>query len=195
MNGEFDKFKALLMADRSIRRFDASLTVERDDLLRLVGLTRYCSSGRNLQPLRYRIVYDAGECQRVYPLLKWAGYLSDWDGPAPDERPTAYLVQCLDTELTKDCLCDDGLQLQAITLGARALGLGACIIKAFNSPALVRELGLPDAMRPLYVVALGYPVEKVVIDDMASGRNDIKYYRTDEGVHHVPKRSLEDLLI
>lgn len=195
MNGEFDKFKALLMADRTVRRFDGSRPVGRDDLLRLVELTRYCSSGRNLQPLRYRIVCDPGECGRVYPFLKWAGYLSDWDGPSPDERPTAYLVQCLDTELTGNCLCDDGLQLQTITLGARALDLGACIIKAFNSPAIVRELRLPDTMRPLYVVALGYPVEKVVIDDMARGDNDIKYYRTETGVHHVPKRPLEDLLI
>lgn len=195
MMKEFEEFKGLLRADRTVRRFDGGRRAECDDLRRLVELTRYCSSGRNLQPLRYRIVSDPGECARVYPLLKWAGYLTDWDGPAPSERPTAYLVQCLDTELTGNCLCGDGLQLQAITLGARALGIGACIIKSFNAPALVRELSLPAVMRPLYVVALGYPVERVEIDDMAEGGEDIKYYRTADGVHHVPKRPLNDLLI
>lgn len=193
---EFEILKRLLEEDRSIRRFDAAREIGFEELVKLVELTRYCSSGRNLQPLCYRIVYKEEEREKVYPLLKWAGYLADWDGPEAAERPVAYLVQCLDTRLGKSCLCDDGLQLQSITLGAKALGIGACIIKAFNAPALSKELGLEEYYEPRYVLALGYPIEKVVIEDMSGSVDaDYKYYRTPDRIHHVPKRLLSELLI
>ena len=193
---DFEIIKKLLIEDRSIRRFDASKEIKEDVLEKLVGLTRYCASGRNLQPLKYRIVKDKKECEKIYPALKWAGYLSDWDGPVESERPVAYLVQCLDTRLTQNLLCDDGLQLQAITLGARALGIGGCIIKSFNLEILKQSLQLEDYYKPIYVLALGYPVEKVVIEGMSGELDaDVKYYRTPDGIHHVPKRPLRELII
>lgn len=190
----FSILKSLLEADRSIRRFDNSRPVSRDSLLSLVDLTRYCASGRNLQPLRYRLVTDTAECQVLFPALAWAGYYQDWDGPAPAERPTAYLVQCLDTRLTTNCLCDDGIQLQAITLGAAALGIGGCIIKSFNRRILTEALGLPDHMTPLYVLALGYPSETARIVPLPAD-GDIRYYRDSSDIQSVPKRPLPDLLI
>ncbi len=190
---EFEKFRELLRADRSIRRFDENKRIDESVLKKLVELMRYCSSGRNLQPLRYRIVSSADECEKVFPALKWAGYLTDWDGPKEGERPTGYLVQCLDTDLTRNLLCDDGIQLQALTLGAQTLGIGGCIIKSFNVDIIQKGLHIPENMKPLYVLALGYPVEKVVIEDIANG--DIKYWRDPESVHHVPKRELSELII
>lgn len=193
---DFEFLKNLLIDDRSIRRFEQSRAVGRDTLRQLVDLTRYCASGRNMQPLRYRIVDTAEGCAAVYPLLAWAGYLKDWDGPAEGERPAAYLVQCLDTDFGANCLCDDGLQLQAITLGARALGIGACIIKAFNAVKIKELLALPANMEPRYVLALGYPAERVVLES-TDGRPDadIRYYRTPDSVHHVLKRPLDELII
>lgn len=193
---KFVELKQLLINDRSVRRFKQSQNISDKLLCDLVELTRYCASGRNLQPLRYKIVNDSEICAKIYPHLKWAGYLSDWDGPVEGERPAAYIIQCLDTSLTTNCLCDDGLQLQAITLGATASGLGGCIIKSFNSSMISEIAGLDDKMQIRYILALGYPVESVVIEDMeATGDDAIKYYRTPDGVHHVPKRKLEDLIL
>lgn len=193
---DFDIVKRLLIEDRSIRRFDASKAIGEEILTKLVDLTRYCASGRNLQPLKYRIVNKPEECEKVYPALKWAGYLSDWDGPVESERPVAYLVQCLDTRLTENLLCDDGLQMQAITLGACALGIGGCIIKSFNVVEIKQSLGLEKHFKPIYVLALGYPVEKVEIEDMSGELDaDVKYYRTPDEIHHVPKRPLSELII
>ncbi len=191
-NQAFEMLSRLLKSDRSVRRFKEDETVTADTLSTLVNLTRYCGSGRNLQPLRYRIVTDTAEKEAIFPKLAWAGYLTDWDGPEPGERPAAYLVQCLDTSLTQNCLCDDGLQLQAITLGATAMGLGCCIIKAFNAPCVAEALALAPHLQPRYVLALGYPAEKVEIEDMT---DDYKYYRTADGIHHVPKRTLEELIV
>ena len=44
------------------------------------------------------------------------------------------------------------------------------------------------------VVAVGHPLEEVVIDDIHAG-DDFKYYRDQDQVHHVPKIVTEDLLI
>lgn len=191
----FHQLRELLASDRTTRRFDESRAISGDELAKLVDLTRLCASGRNAQPLRYRRVVSPEERAEVYPLLAWAGYYKDWDGPEAGERPAAYLVQCLDTNLGSNCLCDDGLQLQAITLGATALGIRCCIIKAFNAPKLSQVLGLPERYAPRYIVALGYPRETVVLEDMEAGSEDFKYYRTPDGVHHVPKRPLAELLL
>lgn len=191
---KFEFLKDLLEADRSVRRFDASRPVSQDILRELVALTRLCASGRNAQPLRYRLVTDPEECDRLFPALAWAGYYKEWPGPDVDQRPTAYMVQCLDTDLGKDCLCDDGLQLQAITLGATAKGLSGCIIKAFNKVAVVEALNIEPRYTPRYVLALGYAAEKVKLVEMGAD-GDFKYYRDSESTQCVPKRSLSELII
>lgn len=193
---EFNELKQLLMADRTVRRFDSSVKVSTETLRNLVDLTRYCASGRNAQPLKYVIVDSPERCTEVFPLLAWAGYYKDWGGPAEGERPAAYLVQCLDTKYGSTCLCDDGLQLQAITLGLTTLGLGGCIIKAFNAPKLAEVLDIDERFAPRYVLAIGKPAEKPVIEDMDGTEDaDFKYFRTEDGTHHVPKRPLSELII
>lgn len=183
------KIKELLIKNRSVRRFDASRRISEDELRELVELARYCASGRNLQPLKYRVVSTPGECDAVFPHLKWAGYYSDWDGPEEGERPVAYLVQCLDTDITGDCLCDDGLQLEAITLGATEKGIGGCIIKAFNPAGVGEALGIPSRYKPRYVLALGYPAEEVRLVEMDERDPEgHRYYRDADGTHCVPKR-------
>ncbi len=192
----FDSFRELLKGNRSYRRFDHSRPVSEPVLESLVDLARYCASGRNLQPLKYRIVCAPQECEALYPALKWAGYYTDWDGPEPGERPVAYLVQCLDTDLTQACLCDDGLQLEAITLGASTLGIHGVIIKAFNAATVAEVLKLPASCKPHYVLALGYPAEKVVLTTTDGTPDaDIRYFRSPDGTHNVPKRPLGEILI
>lgn len=193
---DFESLRQLMMTDRTVRRFQENREVSDETLERLVELTRYCPSGRNAQPLRYLPITSKDDKKKVFPLLKWAGYFQDWDGPEEGERPAAYLIQCLDTKYGKDCLCDDGLQLEAITLGMRTLGLGGCIIKAFNAPRLAEVLQLDSRYVPRYVLAIGYPAEEVRIEEMPMDDDaDFKYYRTADGVHHVPKRQLEQLII
>ena len=55
---EFEKLRDLMMANRSVRRFQEDRKVGIDTLERLVELTRYCPSGRNIQPLRYVLVNE-----------------------------------------------------------------------------------------------------------------------------------------
>ncbi|MDE7402653.1 MAG: nitroreductase family protein [Muribaculaceae bacterium] len=192
----FDELRDLMISNRTVRRFNQSKAVSTDTLRQLVELTRYCPSGRNAQPLRYLIINDSEGCDKIFPLLKWAGYFHDWDGPSAGERPSAYLVQCMDTDYGKNPMCDDGLQLEAITLGLHTLGMAGCIIKAFNIPELTKSFNLGEKYVPQHVLAIGYPAEEVVIEDIPdSPDSDFKYFRTADGRHHVPKRQLSSLII
>jgi hypothetical protein len=53
-------------------------------------------------------------------------------------------------------------------------------------------LDIPEELEISVIIALGKPKEKVVIDEVKNG--DIKYWRDEQQVHHVPKRSLADLV-
>ncbi|MDE7109766.1 MAG: nitroreductase family protein, partial [Muribaculaceae bacterium] len=126
-NINFESLRKLMISNRTVRRFKGDAPVSKEILEKLVELTRYCPSGRNAQPLKYYMVNSEEQRNEVFPLLKWAGYFNDWDGPEKNERPGAYLIQCLDTYYGENCLCDDGLQLEAMTLGMHTLGLAGCI--------------------------------------------------------------------
>lgn len=184
--------KDLLLANRSCRRFLQTERIPAGELHRWVDNTRYCASGRNLQPLKYVLVHSEQACAHVFPLLRWAGYLPDWNGPEEGERPAAYIIQLLDTSLTENPLCDEGLQLEALSLSAVEAGYACCIIKAFDAAALHRTLSLPAHLRPCYVLAVGKGLEKVKIEEMRD--NEVRYWRTPDQVHHVPKRSLDEIL-
>jgi nitroreductase len=190
---EFKELKSLMERDRSIRRYDESRRVSIEQLQSIVGLVRYCASGRNAQPLKYKIVSTEEACEAVFPHLAWAGYYTDWAGPVTGQRPTAYLVQCDDTNIAGGRLCDDGLQLQAITLGAAAMGIGCCIIKAFNVQKVKEALHLPEHLNPTYVVAMGYPAEVAKIVEMKDG--DFKYYRNEKDEQCVPKRDMNEIIV
>ena len=184
--------KDLLKRNRTYRRFDQTVKIAQEELEEWVEQVRFCPSGRNAQPLRYVIINTDERCEQVFPQLAWAGYLTAWAGPEEGERPVAYLIQLLDNRLVENCLCDDGLQIQTILLNAVDKGYGGCIIKAFKNEALREVLNLPEYMKIMYVIALGKPKEQVVLEEM-QGEN-FKYWRDAEGVHHVPKRSKEELI-
>lgn len=191
-NSNVMALKDLLLRNRSYRRFYQEVKIPFEELKELVGLTCFCASGRNAQPLRYAIVDTGEKCGMIFSQLAWAGYLTEWPGPEEGERPAAYLIQLLDTRVVGNCLCDDGIQAQTILLGAVEKGYGGCIIKAFKNEALREILGLPEYMSIRYVLALGKPKETVVLESMKN--EDYKYWRDAAGVHHVPKRDPETLI-
>lgn len=186
--------QTLLEKNRSYRRFDRSETISSDQLTELINLTRYTASARNMQPLRYIISTEKEMNDKIFPLTAWAGYLKDWPGPAENERPVAYIIMCKEIALADaHTLFDAGLAAQAILLGAVEKGWGGCIIGAINKPKLKDLFRLTDAYEVLYVIALGKPAEKVVIEDLTD--NNIKYWRDEDCVHHVPKRKITDLIL
>ncbi len=184
----------LIARSRSCRRFDESFAIERATLEELVELARLSPSAANLQPLKYILSCDPETNAAIFPHLAWAGYLKDWPGPAEGERPTAYIVILGDTEISRNVGCDHGIAAQSILLGAAEKGLAGCMIGLVARDKLRDTLHIPAPYEILLVLALGKPAEKIVVEE-GETQGDIKYWRDDAGVHHVPKRALQDLIV
>ncbi len=184
----------LTRMNRSCRRFWQEVSVEPQTLRELVDLARLSPSAGNMQPLRYILSCDRAKNALVFPNLVWARYLKDWPGPAEGERPAAYIIILEDKQVDHPLHCDHGIAAQSILLGATEKGLGGCIIGSINKPNLRQALRIPDRYEILLVLALGKPKEKVVIQALDPG-GSVEYWRDGEGVHHVPKRSLDDIVL
>jgi nitroreductase len=186
--------KDLILKNRSYRRFDGTSSIDVETLRELVDLARLSPSGANLQPLKYILVNDAHGCDRVFPHLAWAGYLADWPGPVEGERPAAYVVILHDTGIKMMAGCDHCIAAQSILLGAAERGLGGCIIGSVRREGLREALRIPERYETKLVIALGRPIERVVLEAVGPG-GDIEYWRDNDGVHHVPKRPLDEIIV
>ncbi len=185
--------KDLILRNRSYRRFHQDVPVPLELLLEMVEAARLSGSARNMQPLCYILVNGIEDCAKIFPTLAWAGYMKEWPGPAEGERPAAYVVQLGDLDLTDEWWCDDGIAAQSMMLTAVEKGFGGCIIGSVQREKLHVLLDIPPRYKIIQVLALGKPAEVVVIDEVVDG--DIKYWRDEEGIHHVPKRNLQELII
>lgn len=186
--------KTLVRKSRSYRRFDENHFIDGDTLRELVRLAQYSPTGNNMQPLKFWLSNTPEMNQKIFPHLGWAGSLKDWKGPKEGERPTAYIIILGDTNIQATFGVDYGIAAQSMMLGAVEKDLGGCMIASARREGLQEDLGIPDQYRILLVLALGKPVEKVVTEPVGED-GAVKYYRDEDGVHHVPKRSLEDLIV
>jgi nitroreductase len=184
--------RELILKNRSIRRFNTSEKIKNKQIEKWVDLARISASGRNMQPLKYVISTDEKINGLIFPHLGWAGYLNDWKGPSESERPVAYVAVLLDKSLAENYYCDDGIAMQSILLGAVEDGFGGCIIGSVNKSKVSKILQLPANLEVLWLIALGKPAEKVVLETAEKG--EIKYWRDENNVHHVPKRPLEEII-
>lgn len=187
----------LVKATRTFRRFKQDQPISDATLEELVDLCRLGGSARNSQPWQYAIVTDPDDCAKIFPYLGWAGYLSDWKGPAAGEQPAAYIICLLNRKWLKgsdqEAQFDLGIATQNLLLRAMELGIGGCRIGAFN-PKIAEILNPGADLEVSLVIALGYPAEEVVIESCESD-DGIKYWRDADDIHHVPKRKLEDILV
>jgi len=186
--------KDLIRTNRSTRRFHQEVAIEIHTLRELVELARLTPSAGNRQPLKFVLSCTPSTNDMVFKHLTWAVYLKDWGGPAEGERPSAYIIILGDKTIADTFGYDAGIAAQSILLGAVEKGLGGCIIAFVNRDKLRVAFELPDHLEILLVLALGKPAEKIVIEPLgADGK--FEYWRDGEGVHHVPKRSLDELIL
>jgi nitroreductase len=190
----FMTIKELVLKNRSYRRFHQDVRVDLNTLKELVELSRLSASGANIQPLKYILSSEPEKNELIFRNLAWAAYLKNWPGPTEGERPAAYILVLGDKRLKDAFGYDPGIAVQSLLLGAVEKGLGGCIIGSISKDSLRRDLNIPDQYEILLVVAIGKPKEIVVIEPLGPN-GDIKYWRDENGVHHVPKRSLEELIV
>jgi len=188
-----NNLKDLIRRNRSYRRFYEDESIPQYIIEGLVDLARLSPSARNAQTLKYFISCDPDTNEKIFPHLSWAGYLKNWKGPTKGERPSAYIIVLNDTNISDNFFCDDGIAVQSILLGAVEQNLGGCIIGSVDRLKLSNALNIPKHLKIVEVIALGKPREQVVIEDIEN--DDIKYWRDEDQVHHVPKRPLDEIIV
>lgn len=186
--------KDLISKSRSYRRFDEHHKIDGETLRGLIRLAQLSPSARNNQPLKFWLSNTPDMNELIFPHLGWAGDLKDWPGPAKGERPSAYILILGDTAIKENFGVDHGIAAQSILLGAVEDGLGGCMLGSAKVDELTKALGIPERYKILLVIALGKPVEQVVIEIVEEGA-DLTYYRDENDVHHVPKRGLDELIL
>ena len=173
---------------RSIRRFTQQ-PIAPEILDKIIEVSRLYASGRNFQPIRFGLVTKKENTDRIFPLLKWAGYLPGFP-IAEHQKPTAYVVLCAENPAA--CQFDVGAASTSIMLAAREFALQSCCILSFQPQPLREILSLPEGLTPAMVIALGYPDQQ---SRAVPQQTDCKYFEAPDGVLNVPKLSPAQLLI
>ena len=190
-------FKDLVKQNRSYRGYDESRRVTKEELLDLVDCARLAPSSVNKQPLKYFLAWEPEMTAKIQPMTMWAKALPQMTLPHPGHCPTAFIVVCQDTNWSPSLPAfqrDVGIVAQTILLAAAEKGLGGCMIGSFNKEELPSVLGIPENIIPCLVIAIGKPDETIVLTDVGED-GSTTYYRDENDVHYVPKRSLEDVVL
>lgn len=189
--------KDLIKKNRSVRGYDNSRDVTIEELREMVDCARLSASSVNMQPLKYILVNTVDGKARVLKQVSFAAKLSTLKLPHRGSEPMAYIVICQDEQISKSetgFLRDVGIAAQSITLAATELGLGACMLGYFSPDKLRQALDLSENLKPLLVISLGKSVEDIRIVEIEEGEST-DYYRDEAGIHYVPKRKLDDVII
>lgn len=187
--------KDLMIKERSYRSFDESVKIDRETLVSFVENARLTPSSVNLQPLKYKICNTKEECDLMLSLTKWAALLKDYELPPKGHAPTAYIVICIDKNVSDKSIFDKdvGVAAQTVMLSAVEAGLGGCMIGNFNPTKVSEALKLPQGVVPSLVLGIGKPDEKIIVEEI--DEKGSAYYRDENGVHRVPKRTLDEILL
>jgi len=184
--------KEIVLKNRSYRRFYQEKKITMEQLKDFIDIARLTPSAANRQPYKFKLICDEEMNCKIFDCVHWAGYLKDWEGPKEGERPSAYIVMAAPNEVHAEC--DAGIIGQTILLSAVEMGLGGCFMGSIDRERIAQLIALPKTYKVVYVLALGVPKEEVVIEDIPQ-EGDIKYYRDENAVHHVPKKMLDALLL
>lgn len=187
--------KDLVIKNRSYRGYDESYKVSKEELKKIVDITRFTASSKNLQPLRYLLINEKEDVEFMQSITIWAKALPEVKLPRDGKCPTSFIVICQDTrvdERVQAYLRDVGIVAQTMLLQATEMGLGGCMIGSYNALELKKHFNLPEYIVPHLTVAIGKTDDKVVL---CEANDSVKYYRDENDVHYVPKRKLEDIIL
>lgn len=180
----------LLLKNRSHRGYDPRFIVRDDQLRRIIGVNTRIPSARNQQVLRFRPVL-ADEAPAVLAEIRLGGALPELHLPLPGTEPNAFIIVCSTVPEDRYVSIDLGISAQSMLLQAAEIGLNGICIGAFDKERIRQKFHLE--FDPLLILAFGKGIEKIELVEI-SENDDHRYFRKD-GIHHVPKVRVEDLII
>lgn len=140
---------------KSVRAF-LDRPVEEEKLRAVLEAARLAPSASNRQEWRFVVVRDPETRKKLVPAARDQAFV----GEAP-----VVIVCCAETDnhrMTCGQLCypiDVAIAIDHMTLAAVELGLGTCWIGAFYEDQVKKILGIPDSIRVVELLPLGYPAD------------------------------------
>lgn len=177
---------------RTIRRFKQD-PIPVETLKKLIDLARIAPAGSNIQCIEYIIIHNSEMSKRLFPLVRWAASLPKKDRePEIGRRPTAYIIILVNNNIKKSYFdYDIGAAVENILLGAVKFELGCCWMGSINVRKIRDLLKIPDYYKITHVISLGFPDEESVMEPY---QESFKYWKDENGVMHIPKRALNDII-
>ena len=181
----------LILKRRTIRKF-LRRQISEKVLKKIVNAGRLAPSASNLQPLEFVIINDINVLGKIFATLKWAGYIAPLGNPAEGQRPTAYIVVLINSDIQKEKgEVDAAAAIENMILTAMEEKIGSCWIGSVNHNEVRKILQIPDQYKIDSVLALGYPAEEPVVEQ---AKDSIKYWKDESGRLHVPKKKFDDIV-
>jgi len=151
-----------IITRRSVRQFDTSREISKSDLEDIIRAAQYAPSAHNKQPWEFLVITNKETMADLRKVQPWTSFAKD---------AAAVVLVCGDTEVSfsrdkedeswnySDIDC--ALAVENLMLAAHAKGIGSCFCGAAPMPKVISGLQemftLPDNIRPLSIVVLGYP--------------------------------------
>lgn len=153
------EFSAVVRRRHMVRAYQ-SRPVEDEQIARLLRLAHQAPSAGFKQPQEFIVVRD--------PTVKQALAQAALNQMFIAEAPVVIVV-CADTARSASRYGERGARFYSIVDGAFAAmlillglvdeGLGGCFVGAFDDDEVSRVLGLPEIIRPIGIIPIGYPAE------------------------------------
>ena len=147
------EFNEVMFWRRSVRGYKSD-PIPPEVLDRVLNSLRVAPSAANLQPRTFIVVKD----EEVRHQLR-AAYDREWMAKAP-----VIVAACVDpskawkrTDGFNAADLDIGIAFDHLTLAAANEGLGTCWICNFDEPKAKEVLGVPEGIRLVALMPMGYP--------------------------------------
>lgn len=153
-----------LFTRRSIRQYDSEKKVSKEEIEEILRAASYAPSAHNKQPWEFLIIEDKEVMAGLRTIQPWTSFA---------KNASCVVVVCGNTdeafhrqkenESWNYADIDCALATQNLLLACHAKGLGACFCGASPMPLIIeglrKYLNLPENIRPLAIVPIGYPAE------------------------------------
>jgi nitroreductase len=160
--GSIVTFDEIVKTRRSVREFE-DRPVSNQDILAMVEAARWAPSACNGQTWRFIAVTDKERIKRICKEGMRAVISNKWLREAP-----LIIVGCSDLDIIANKIgaritgidyyaIDFGIAMEHIVLKATELGLGTCWVGWFNEEKLKAVLDIPEKVRTMALLAVGYP--------------------------------------
>ena len=147
--------KEAIRTRKSVRKY-TDKPVEDEILNQIFESARLAPSANNMQEWRFVVVREAATRQKLAEIANNQVFIAE---------AGAVIVACADTdEQYMPCgqqsyPIDAAIVLDHITLAAVELGLGTCWVASFEEKPVKKLLGIPEKIRIVAMMPLGYPAD------------------------------------